>query len=147
MRSATERGKTIVFATHYLEEADAFADRIVLMARGRIIADGPAAEIKAQAGSHTIRATLPGVDVASLGALPGVVGAERHGDAVILLCSDADMALSALLTTYPAARDIEVRGASLEEAFVELTAGDPDGDRTSTEQDRGGAGTGEKVTR
>ena len=147
MRSATERGKTIVFATHYLEEADAFADRIVLMARGRIIADGPATEIKAQAGSRKIRATLPGVDVASLGALPGVIGAQRHGDAVILSCSDADMAIGALLRTYPAARDIEVRGESLEEAFVELTAGDPDGGSASTGQDRGGAGTGEKVTR
>jgi len=147
MRSATERGKTIVFATHYLEEADAFADRIVLMARGRIIADGPPTEIRARAGSHTIRATLPGVDVASLGALPGVVAAERHGDAVILSCSDAEMALSALLTRYPAVRDLEVRGVSLEEAFVELTADDPDGDSTSTEQDRGAAGTGEKMTR
>jgi ABC-2 type transport system ATP-binding protein len=147
MRSATERGKTIVFATHYLEEADAFADRIVLMARGRIIADGPPTEIRARAGSHTIRATLPGVDVASLGALPGVVGAERHGDAVILSCSDADMALSALLTRYPAVRDLDVRGVSLEEAFVELTADDPAGDSTSTGQDRGAAGTGEKITR
>jgi ABC-2 type transport system ATP-binding protein len=147
MRSATERGKTIVFATHYLEEADAFADRIVLIARGRIIADGPPTEIRAQAGSHTIRATLPGVDVASLGALPGVAGAERHGDAVILSCSDADMAIGALTRTYPAVRNIEVRGVSLEEAFMELTADDLDGDSTSTEQDRGAVGTGEKMTR
>jgi len=132
MRGATERGKTIVFATHYLEEADAFADRIVLLARGRIIVDGPATEIKARAGSRTIRATLPGVDVTSLGALPGVVGAERHGDAVILSCSDADTALTALLGKFPGgARDIEVQGGSLEEAFVELTADDPDDDSTS----------------
>ena len=135
MRGATERGKTIVFATHYLEEADAFADRIVLIARGRIIADGPATEIKARAGSRTIRATLPAVDIASLGALPGVAGAERHGDAVVLSCSDTDMALSALLRSFPDTRDVEVRGASLEEAFVELTADDPDDDSTSAGQD------------
>ena len=53
-------GKTVVFATHYLEEADAYADRAVLMARGRIVADGPTTEIKAMVGLRTIRATLPG---------------------------------------------------------------------------------------
>ena len=47
MRAFTARGKTVVFATHYLEEADAYADRIILMAHGRIVADGPATEIKA----------------------------------------------------------------------------------------------------
>jgi ABC-2 type transport system ATP-binding protein len=59
-----------------------------------------------------------------LGALPGVVSADRHGDAVLLSCSDADTALRALLCAFPAARDIEVRGGSLEEAFLELTADD-----------------------
>jgi ABC-2 type transport system ATP-binding protein len=128
IRSVVERGKTVVFATHYLEEADAYADRIVLMARGRIIADGPATEIKAQAGTRMIRATLPGANHALLRELPGVVAAERHGDAVILSCSDADSALRALLGTFADARDIEVSGGSLEEAILELTADD---DRTS----------------
>jgi ABC-2 type transport system ATP-binding protein len=126
MREVTERGKTVVFATHYLEEADAYADRIVLIARGQIVADGPATEIKAQAGSRTIRATLPGVDLAALSALPGVRGAQRHGDAVLLSCSDADAALPAMLSAFPAARDIEVRGGSLEEAFLELTTTGPE---------------------
>ncbi len=137
MRAVAKQGKTIVFATHYLEEADAFADRIVLIAHGRIIADGPATEIKALAGSRTIRATLPGADVALLGALPGVLSAERHGDAVILSCSDADTAAGALLREFPGTRDLEVRGQSLEEAFVELTADD----------DSAGTGTGEETTR
>ena len=123
MRAIAARGKTVVFATHYLEEADAYADRIVLIARGRIVADGPATEIKALAGSRTIRATFPGADVAFLRALPGVVGAELHGDAVTLSSSDSDTALRALLGTFPEVRDIEVRGGSLEEAFLELTAG------------------------
>jgi len=124
MRAMTERGKTVLFATHYLEEADAYADRIVLLAHGQIVADGPATEIKAQVGSRTIRATLPEVAVAALGSLPGVRSAERHGDAIILTCTDADAALPALLTAFPAARDIEVAGGSLEEAFLELTAAD-----------------------
>jgi ABC-2 type transport system ATP-binding protein len=122
MRAVAGQGKTVLFATHYLEEADAYADRIVLIAHGQIIADGPATEIKARAGARMIRATLPGINLAVLGALPGVVSADRHGDAVLLSCSDADTALRALLASFPAARDIEVRGGSLEEAFLELTA-------------------------
>jgi ABC-2 type transport system ATP-binding protein len=122
MRAVAARGKTVIFATHYLEEADAFADRIVLLARGEIVADGPATEIKAKVGGRTIRATLPGPGAAQLAALPGVTNAERHGDAVILTCADSDAALRALLGLFPAARDIEVRGSGLEEAFLALTA-------------------------
>jgi ABC-2 type transport system ATP-binding protein len=122
MRDIVGRGKTVVFATHYLEEADAYADRIVLIARGRVVADGAATEIKAQAASRTIRGTLPGADLATLRELPGVLAADRHGDAVILSCSDADIALRGLLAAFPGVRDIEVRGGSLEEAFMELTA-------------------------
>ena len=84
MRVVAKGGKIVVFATHYLEEADAHADRIVLMARGRVIADGTATEIKAKAGGRTVHATLPEVDVAALARLPGVTSADRHGDAVVL---------------------------------------------------------------
>ena len=136
MRAVTDRGKTVLFATHYLEEADAYADRIVLIARGEIVADGPATEIKAQAGSRSIRATLPGVDVEALRVLPGVRNVQRHGDAVLLSCADADAALVALLAAFPGARDIEVTGGSLEEAFLELTAADVDASRRSTEAAR-----------
>jgi ABC-2 type transport system ATP-binding protein len=123
MRDIAGQGKTVVFATHYLEEADAYADRIVLIARGQVIADGPATEIKARAAARTIRGTLPDADTTALRALPGVVAVERHGDSVILSCSDADIALRALLGAFPGIHDIEVRGGSLEEAFMELTAG------------------------
>ena len=126
--AVAKRGKTVLFATHYLEEADANADRIVLIARGEIVADGPGSEIKAKVGSRTVRAMLPGVELAGLRALPGVLGAERHGEAVTLSCSDTDAALGALFGSFPAVRDVEVRGASLEEAFLELT-GDEHGDR------------------
>ncbi|SOD70541.1 ABC-2 type transport system ATP-binding protein [Jatrophihabitans sp. GAS493] len=121
MRGFTERGKTVVFATHYLEEADAYADRIVLMARGQIVADGAATELKAKVGSRTIRVTLPDADLTALRTLPGVSSAEQHGDAVLLSCADSDSALRALLSGYPAARDIEVTGAGLEQAFLQLT--------------------------
>ncbi len=121
MRAYAARGRTILFATHYLEEADANADRAVLMAQGRIVADGPTTEIKGRVGTRTIRATLPEAALDALEALPGVSSAERHGEAVILRCADSDAAVRALLGGYPSARDIEITGAGLEEAFLELT--------------------------
>jgi ABC-2 type transport system ATP-binding protein len=127
MRAFAERGKTILFATHYLDEADANADRAVLMSRGRIVADGPTTEIKARTGTRTIRATLAGVDVERLNDLPGVVAAERHGDAITLSCTDSDVAIRALLDRHPPARDIEITGAALEEAFLALTVDSAEG--------------------
>jgi ABC-2 type transport system ATP-binding protein len=128
MRAFAARGKTVIFATHYLEEADAFADRAVLMSQGRVVADGPTTEIKARVGSRTIRATLPGADVEALRALPGVTSAERRGESITLRCTDSDGAIRALLDGFPGASDIEISGAGLEEAFLELTAGDDDAD-------------------
>src|SRR4051812_12135951 len=128
MRAFAQRGATIVFATHYLEEADAFADRVVLMARGRVVADGPTTEIKARVGARTIRATLPGAELDALAQLPGVSAAERRGAAVTLRCSDSDATIRALVAAFPAASDIEISGAGLEEAFLELTGGEDDDD-------------------
>jgi ABC-2 type transport system ATP-binding protein len=124
LRTFTARGKTVLFATHYLEEADANAGRIVLMARGKVVADGAATEIKAVAGGRTIRATLPGVDVAALRALDGVRDADLRGDAIIMNCSDSDRAVRALLREFPAVRDLEITGAGLEAAFLQLTVDD-----------------------
>src|SRR5579875_385963 len=121
MRAYAARGKTVLFATHYLEEADANADRAVMMAHGRIVADGPTTEIKARIGHRTIRATLPGAEPSELATLDGVAAADRRGDSMILRCSDSDRAIRALLGRYPAARDIEITGAALEDAFIELT--------------------------
>src|SRR3954454_9965370 len=93
MRAFAARGNTVLSATHYLEEADAYADRAVLMAQGGVVADGPTTQIKAMVGTRTIRATLPGVSVDALAALPGVTSAERRGEAVVLVCSDSDVAI------------------------------------------------------
>ena len=125
MRAFAARGKTVIFATHYLEEADAYADLVILMSHGRIVADGAPTEIKATVGGRIIRATLPGVELTSLQALRGVSTVDRKGDAVTLNCSDSDATLRDLLSAFPQIHDIEVRGAGLEEAFLELTL-DPD---------------------
>jgi ABC-2 type transport system ATP-binding protein len=73
MRELVEDRKTVVFATRYLEEADAYADRVVLMANGRIVADGTPGQIKARVGSRTIRPTLPDVELSDLLGFDGVV--------------------------------------------------------------------------
>jgi ABC-2 type transport system ATP-binding protein len=124
MRKFAAEGRTVVFATHYLEEADAYADRAVLMARGRVVADGPTTEIKGMVGTRTIHATLPGADLDRLAALPGATHVEGRGEAVILTCTDSDATIRALLAEFPAARDIEITGAGLEQAFLTLTGGE-----------------------
>jgi ABC-2 type transport system ATP-binding protein len=122
MRRFAGRGKTVLFATHYLEEADAHADRIILMAHGEIVADGTSSEIKALTGGRTIRGTLPGADEAALAAIDGVRSAVVHGDGIALTCDDSDRTIRVLLRDFPAVRDIEITGAGLEAAFLHLTA-------------------------
>ena len=124
IRDDAKAGRTIVFATHYLEEADAYADRVVLVRRGEIVADGTASEVKALASGRTVRATLAGPDEAALRSLPGVDRVEVHGSSVVVHCADSDTVARYLLTET-AAKDLEVAALGLEEAFVALT-GDRD---------------------
>jgi ABC-2 type transport system ATP-binding protein len=121
IRADAERGRTVLFATHYLEEADQYADRIVLISGGRIVADGTGAEIKALASGRTVRATLPGADTGALTALGGVDGVEVRGDSVIVHAKDSD-AVARYLLTETAARDVEITAKGIEEAFLSLTA-------------------------
>jgi ABC-2 type transport system ATP-binding protein len=130
IRDYAASGKTVLFATHYLEEADANADRIVLMAHGRIVADGSPTEIKARVGGRTIRATLPDVAADELTRLPGVSDVQRRGESIVVACEDSDRAIRALLDRYPQLHDIEIAGAALEDAFLALTAGDDEADST-----------------
>jgi ABC-2 type transport system ATP-binding protein len=126
MREFTAAGRTVLFATHYLEEADDFADRVVVLARGRIVADGTGAQIKATVAGRTITAAIPQGTPTALRTLPGVASVEQQGPRMVLRCTDSDAALRALLATYPDCHDIEIRTGNLEDAFLELTA-DPAG--------------------
>ncbi|MEU4393643.1 ABC transporter ATP-binding protein [Kribbella sp. NPDC023855] len=121
MHAETARGRTVLFATHYLEEADAYADRVVLMRSGKVVADGTAAQIKASVSGRTIRATVPGADLAALAALPGVRSVETRGNVVLLQCADSDRTLRFLLDNTTA-HDIEVTSADLEDAVLALGA-------------------------
>ncbi|MEV5570437.1 ABC transporter ATP-binding protein [Spirillospora sp. NPDC052269] len=121
MRAYAAGGRTILFATHYLEEADENADRIVVMASGRIVADGSAAEIKSRAGSRTVRFTLGDQSAAGLDRLTGVTGVEIRGTTAILTSTDADATTAGLYQSGLTVQNLEVRGADLEEAFLDLT--------------------------
>ena len=122
MRAQVEQGRTVLFATHYLEEADAIADRVLVMHNGRLIADGTAAEIKARAGARRITFDLEGaLDAGALRALPHLVGLDITGPTVRIRSADADATVHAVyaLGLYP--RNLEVAGLGLEQAFLALT--------------------------
>ena len=123
MEGFTERGRTILFSTHYLEEADLTADRIVMMARGRVVADGTPSAIKDSVGLRVIRFSIATPGIAGIDALPGAVSATAHGSRVELRCKDSDAALRVLLAARPDAYDIEVAGVALEDAFITITDG------------------------
>ncbi|RFU20024.1 ABC transporter ATP-binding protein [Geodermatophilus marinus] len=120
MRALADRGTTVVFATHHLEEADAVADRVVVVAGGRVVADGPAAAVKAGIGGRTVAFTAaPGTPLHDL---PGTTALDRAGDRVVLSTDDVEATLQALLARGTRLADLEVHGASLEDAVLSLTA-------------------------
>ncbi|GAA2483827.1 ABC transporter ATP-binding protein [Winogradskya humida] len=123
IREDARSGRTVIFATHYLEEADAYADRVVFVRRGRVVADGTAAEVKALASGRTVRATLPGAveQEAALRAMAGVDSVEVRGDSVLVHAKDTDEVARYLLTRT-AARDLEIVARNLEQAFIALTS-------------------------
>ncbi len=119
MRGLAGRGHTVVFATHHLEEADAVADRVVVIAGGRVVADGSAASIKSRVAGRTIRFRCAGPR-GDLAGLPGVTDVGGDADRVELTTSDAEATLRALLAGPRSLPDLEVRGATLEQAFLHL---------------------------
>jgi ABC-2 type transport system ATP-binding protein len=125
IRSDAGRGRTVLFATHYLDEADAYADRVVLVRRGRVVADGTSAQIKAMASGRTVRASWPGADLELLRSLPGSDTIEQRGDTVIVHATDSDSVARYLLTSTDA-RDVEITARGLEDAFIALTSNDTD---------------------
>jgi ABC-2 type transport system ATP-binding protein len=127
IRAFAAAGRTVLFATHYLEEADAVADRIIVLQRGRVVSSGSAAALKSRVALRQVRLTLPGADLAAMRALPGVHDAETHGEVVTLRTTDTDATVRALYTGGYPLRDLEVTGAGLEEAFLTLTGQGGDG--------------------
>ncbi|MEV6038687.1 ABC transporter ATP-binding protein [Nonomuraea sp. NPDC052116] len=122
MHDYASGGRTVLFATHYLEEADEHSDRVIVIAKGRLAADGTAAEIKAGAGGHTVSFALGEQPAAGLDRLPGVTAVEVAGGVVTLHTSDTDATLAALYrgTTLDVS-GLKLSSADLESAFLALT--------------------------
>ncbi|MGW5900890.1 ABC transporter ATP-binding protein [Streptomyces althioticus] len=124
MRDQADRGRTVLFATHYLEEADAIADRVLVLHRGRLLADGTATEIKASTGVRRVSFDLPGgtPDETALRRLPAVTAVSvSPGGTVRMRSKDADATVHALYGLGFHPRNLEVAGLGLEQAFVALT--------------------------
>ncbi|MGY1697078.1 ABC transporter ATP-binding protein [Geodermatophilus sp. SYSU D00814] len=119
MRALAARGTTVVFATHHLEEADAVADRVVVLAGGRLVADGSSAAVRSAVSGRSVRLTAARLP----DDLPGVTAVTRQGAVATLATADVEATLRALLDHGVALTDLEVRGASLEDAVLTLTTG------------------------
>jgi len=121
MRAEAASGRTVLFATHYLEEADQAADRILVINRGRLLADGTPAEIKARAGAKQLSFTLDPIDETYLLGLPALVSLEIHNCTVRIQSRDSDATLYAMISAGQRPRDLEITSLGLEQAFIAIT--------------------------
>ena len=118
------RGKTIVLTTHYLEEADALADRVVVVDQGTVISEGSTEEIKSRAGGKVVRFRSPGLSEGTVAEVPGVQRVRRKEGAEFEVYSmEPETVIETLFRRGVKLTELEVRGAGLEEAFVALTSG------------------------
>ncbi|HJU64339.1 MAG TPA: ABC transporter ATP-binding protein [Gemmatimonadaceae bacterium] len=125
IRRLVAEGRTVLLTTHHLAEADALADRIVVIDRGTIIAEGTPSEIKQRAAGKRIRC-VTSLPLAELSSLPGVREARADRNAVEIIVGAAEPVVRQLLARDPALSDLEVTGAALEDAFLALTRPDHD---------------------
>lgn len=123
VRTLAEDGRTIVLTTHYLEEADALADRIVVINRGRIVATGSPEDIKCTVAQKRIRCVTR-TAISQIRALPGVSAVARMGEGVEIVAAQPEPVVHKLLQMDSELRNLEVSGARLEEAFIALTEND-----------------------
>jgi ABC-2 type transport system ATP-binding protein len=130
IRSLASRGKAVLLTTHYLQEADALADRIVVINRGEIIAEGTPSEIKARTAGRQIRC-FTGLSIAQVRALAGVIEVKAEGDGLLIQTAVAEPVLRDLLARDPNVSGLEVTSAGLEEAFLALTANSESNGRES----------------
>jgi ABC-2 type transport system ATP-binding protein len=122
IRSLAARGKTVLLTTHYLEEADALAHRIIVINKGKVVSEGTPAEIKSRTASRKIRCRTS-LTAAQLWEIPGVVDVERSGDRTCVTAGHAEGVLRAMLADDPDLADLEVASPALEDAFLALTQG------------------------
>ena len=123
IREAGARGRTVLLTTHYLEEADALSDRIVVLHEGRVLAEGTSREIKDRVDARRVLCRT-GIAREEIASRPGIRDVRTTGARTEILAREAESLVRWLLVRDPDLRDLEVHGVSLEEAFLRLT-GDP----------------------
>ncbi|HET6635351.1 MAG TPA: ABC transporter ATP-binding protein [Streptomyces sp.] len=121
MRAQAASGRTMLFATHYMEEADSAADRVLVMHQGRLLADSTPAELKARTGLRRMSFSCEAGEE-TLQALPGVVDVQARHGSVVLHSDDSDATVDALVRRELRPRDLEITGLGLEQAYLSLTA-------------------------
>ncbi len=125
IRELVGQGSSVLLTTHYLEEAEALADRVVVLHRGRVVAAGPMAEVRAHVSQRRIRCAST-LDAAMIAGWPQVRSARREdGRLEIVVADAAEAVLRRLLDLDPDLRELEIQRAGLAEAFIELTQDAP----------------------
>ena len=120
IRHLVAEGNGVVLTTHYLEEAEALADRVCVMARGKIISEGSVDALRARVAMKRVRCATR-VSHVDVGGWPGVVEATREGERLCIATESPEAVLRRLLALDPDLASLEVRAAGLAEAFSELT--------------------------
>jgi ABC-type multidrug transport system ATPase subunit len=120
LRRLVAGGMSIVLTTHYLEEAEALADRVIVLNKGRVIASGSVDEMRALVDRKSIRC-VTAVPIADLAEWPNVASATADNGRVIIVTTDADAVVRRILSLDASARELEVQRAGLAEAFTALT--------------------------
>jgi ABC-2 type transport system ATP-binding protein len=124
VRGLAARGKTILLTTHYLEEADALASRIVVIQKGRVIAEGTPEELKSADGSRAIRC-ITSLPASFISAIPQVTSVEQDGNAILVRTPAPEAVLRVMLENDTTLNGLEVRATALEDAFLALTNQNP----------------------
>jgi ABC-2 type transport system ATP-binding protein len=124
MRRLVSRGRSLLLTTHYIEEAEALADRIVILQGGRIIADASPADIKAQVSGRQIRCVTK-LSADEVTTIPGVRSVRQEKEATVVLAADVEPVVRELLARDSSLAELEITRANLEDAFLELTMAEP----------------------
>jgi ABC-2 type transport system ATP-binding protein len=124
MRRLVSRGRSLLLTTHYIEEAEALADRIVILQGGRIIADASPADIKAQVSGRQIRCVTK-LSADEVTTIPGVRSVRHEKEATVVLAADVEPVVRELLARDSSLAELEITRANLEDAFLELTMAEP----------------------
>ncbi len=120
IRELVAEGSAVLLTTHYLEEAEALSDRVVVIDRGRLVADGTVQAIRSHVSQRRIRCVST-LDAATVLQWPGVRDAAREGDALRIVADAAEPVVRRLLDADPSLHELEVQRAGLADAFLEIT--------------------------